>query len=49
MTSKVMNADVSFGVKIDHSMISPEIKTTENKRGPGFWKFKCSLLPDNNY
>ena len=49
MTSNVMKADISFGVKTDHSMISLEIKTTENKRGPGFWKFNCSLLQDDNY
>ena len=33
MTSNVLKADVYFGVKTDHSMISLEIKILEIKEG----------------
>ena len=33
----------------DHSFIKLSIMLNNDKRGPGFWKFNCSLLRDPEY
>ena len=43
-------ADISFGfTETDHSLISINLATHSNQRGPGYWKLNTSLLSDNDY
>ena len=44
------NIDIIGAVKSDHSAISLTLnKQDDDIRGPGFWKFNCQLLEDENY
>ena len=49
LLGNVTNANILPGFKTDHSMVSIHLKTNQNPRGPGFWKFNTSLLPDIDY
>jgi exonuclease III len=40
------NADIVPGYRSDHSCTTLSMKTTENRRGKGFWKFNSSLTQD---
>ena len=40
----VTRTDITPGFQTDHSMISLNISSHTNKRGPGFWKLNTSLL-----
>ena len=42
-------ADITPGFQTDHSMISLNISSHTNKRGPGFWKLNTSLLNEEIY
>ena len=46
LLGNVTNANILPGFKTDHSMVSIHLKTNQNPRGPGFWKFNTSLLSD---
>ena len=40
----------SNALHCDHSLVLLELKTNvQPPRGPGFWKFNCSLLEDCDY
>jgi exonuclease III len=42
--------DIKPSIKTDHSLLQISINLIEEeRRGPGFWKFNCSLLKDENY
>ena len=45
----VLKADIVPGYRTDHSGILLKLKINENERGPGYWKFNCSLLKDKEY
>ena len=47
--SNIKRADISFGFKTDHSLISINLATHSNQWGPGYWKLNTSLLSDNDY
>ena len=49
LLGNVTNANILPGFKTDHSMVSIHLKTNQNPRGPGFWKFNTSLLSDIDY
>ena len=49
LIGNINTADIVPGYKTDHSMITIEITTNFNPRGPGFWKLNTSFLSDNNY
>ena len=49
LMSNIKRADISFGFKTDHSLISVSLATHSNQRGPGYWKLNTSLLSDNDY
>ena len=49
LLGQVAEADIIPGFKSDHSAITLEITVQQQPRGPGFWKFNCSLLKDINY
>ena len=40
----VTRTDITPGFQTDHSMISLNISSHTNKRGPGFWKLNTSLF-----
>ena len=42
-------ADISFGFKTDHSVISINLAIHSNQPGPGYWKLNTSFLSDNDY
>ena len=42
LCSNCCKAEIIPSVQTDHSMITLEISTTDNKRGPGCWKFNNS-------
>ena len=48
MESAIQNAKIVPNIFSDHSAItlSMSLERNETKRGPGFWKFKNSLLTD---
>lgn len=45
----VKKTDILPGFKSDHSLITLKIEIYDRKRGPGFWRFNCSLLHDVDY
>ena len=45
----VTRTDITPGFQTDHSMISLNISSHTNKRGPGFWKLNTSLLNEEIY
>ena len=45
----INTADIVPGYKTDHSMITMEITTNFNPRGPGLWKLNTSFLSEDNY
>ena len=47
--SNIKRADIFLGFKTDHSLISINLATHSNQRGPGYWKLNTSLLSDNGY
>ena len=49
LLGNVTNANILPSFKTDHSMVSIHLKTNQNPRGPGFWKFNTSLLSDIDY
>ena len=51
MESAIQNAKIVPNIFSDHSAItlSMSLESNEIKRGPGFWKFKNSLLTDKCY
>ncbi len=49
LQAMVKICEIEPGYKSDHSLISLSIDHTEVQRGPGFWKFNCSILHDIDY
>lgn len=48
--SPVHKCEINHAPHCDHSLVIMEIKTNvQHPRGPGFWKFNCSLLEDSDY
>ena len=48
--SPVCKCHIQIAPHRDHSLVLLELKTNvQPPRGPGFWKFKCSLLEDCGY
>ncbi len=45
----VDKTDIKAGFCTDHSLITLCLSLQDNPRGPGFWKFNCSLLHDTEY
>ena len=44
------DCDIKPSIKTDHSLVTLNLNPIMNaKRGPGFWKFNCSLLKDEVY
>ena len=47
---KVENVNICHSIHSDHSLIKLQIRLwPQVKRGPGMWKFNCSLLHDQEY
>ena len=46
MANWIEDIDYQYGYKLDHSMIQCRIILSQNKRGPGYWKFNNLLLRD---
>ena len=46
---QVKHCDIIPSVKSDHDAITLTLEISTNRRGPGFWKFNCSLLEDVQY
>ena len=45
-----LNTSILNGpVKSDHMLISLNLKTSNHKRGPGYWKLNCSYLEEEQY
>ena len=49
LINNVNTVDIVPGYKTDHSMVTMEITTNANPRGPGFWKLNTSFLSDIDY
>ena len=49
LINNVNTVDIVPGYKTDHSMVTMEITTNANPRGPGFWKLNTSFLSDTDY
>ena len=49
LTCNVTNSDILAGFKTDHSLITIKLSLHSNRRGPGFWKLKTSLLEEEWY
>lgn len=49
LMGNINTADIVPGYKTDHSMITMEITTNFNPRGPGLWKLNTSFLSEDNY
>ena len=50
MFYKINQIEIKPSIKSDHSLLQMKINLlNEQKRGPGFWKFNCSLLKDEVY
>ena len=45
----ISETNIIPGYRSDHSMITMELKLTEEKRGKGFYKFNTALLRDEKY
>ena len=45
----VFSTDIRPALKCDHNAISLKMKTSQEKRGKGFWKMNNSLLKDDIY
>ena len=43
------SCNIISGFRSDHSIITLKLLIPSMQRGPGFWKFNCSLLADRNY
>jgi exonuclease III len=49
LLSYVKHADIVYGYRSDHSLITLEIKFAQETRHTGSWKFNASLLKDQDY
>ena len=49
LRTKVIGCDIRANATSDHSLISLDVCTTEDKRGPGYWKFNEELLNDEAF
>ena len=49
LKTKVHDSGISAGYRTDHNMISLTLGISEERRGPGIWKFNDSLLQDESY
>ena len=49
MQNYIVNADMDFAYKSDHSPVNIEIEFINQERGRGTWKFNNSLLGDQEY
>ena len=49
LVNKCHKNKITTGFRSDHQLVLTEIKTTENQRGLGFWKFNTQLLNDLEY
>jgi len=49
LSNLVESSNICPSILTDHSLIKLNIILQSNKRGPGFWKFNCSLLHDVPY
>ncbi len=49
MVNRIQSSKIIPGFKSDHSFVKIKIVTSQHERGPGFWKFNCSLLKDKDY
>ena len=45
----VTHADITMGLKTDHSLITISAALHSNQRSPGYWKLNTSFLSDVNY
>ena len=45
----VTHADITMGLKTDHSLITISAALHSNQRDPGYWKLNTSFLSDVNY
>ena len=49
MLNIINSTQITPGYRSDHSIVQLIIKLSEQKKGPGLWKFNNSLLNDHNY
>ena len=49
MHNYIVNADMDFAYKSDHSPVNIEIEFINQERGRGTWKFNNSILGDQEY
>ena len=51
LTPSTKKCDILYAPESDHSAVSIHLQSNNlnQKRGPGFWKFKTSLLKDEAY
>ena len=48
-SADVKQTNILPAILTDHSLITVEIQSIKDKRGPGFWKLNCSLLYNIDY
>ena len=49
LQDQISEENIFYGIKSDHSAVIIKVNFGQIKRGPGFWKFKASLLSDKEY
>jgi hypothetical protein len=49
ISNLIQTSSINSSILTDHSLIKIKLELVNNKRGPGFWKFNCSLLHDTDY
>ena len=49
IASKVQYSDIRPAIRADHNAVSIKLHTTQNRRGPGYWKINTEILEDKDY
>ena len=49
ISNLIKSSSIKPSILTDHSLVDLNLCIQNNKRGPGFWKFNCALLYDDNY
>ena len=49
LSNLIETSDICPSILTDHSLIKIKLCIESNPRGPGIWKFNCSLLSDQDY
>ena len=49
LSNLVKKSGICPCILTDHSLIKLSLMMHDDEKGPGFWKFNCSLLKDEQY